>query len=187
MEADAEALPFADNSYDVVMSTVGVMFAPHHQATADELIRVCRPGGTIGLINWTPQGFIGNLFKTMKPYAPPPPPGASPAPLWGDEDHVRELFGERVTDLEMRRQKVVIDHSPTPEEFREYWKRNYGPTIAAYKFNADHPERVAALDRDFLAFLTEWNQSTEPGRTAYHAEYLLVTATKSDNQQEEQR
>jgi len=178
-EADAEALPFADDGYDVVMSSVGVMFAPHHQAAADELIRVCRPGGTIGLINWTPQGFIGNLFKTMKPYAPPPPPGASPAPLWGDEDHVRELFGDRVTDLQMRRQEIVIDHSPSPEAFREYWKRNYGPTIAAYKFNVDDPDRVAALDRDFVAFLTEWNKATEPGKTAYHAEYLLVTATKN--------
>ena len=69
---------------------------------------------------------------------------------------------------------------PTPEEFREYWKRNYGPTIAAYKFNADDPEKTAALDRDFLAFLTEWNRSTEPGQTAYHAEYLLVTGTKSE-------
>ncbi len=160
------------------MSTVGVMFAPHHQAAADELIRVCRPGGRIGLINWTPQGFIGNLFKTMKPYAPPPPPGAGPPPLWGDEDHVRELFGDRVADLEMRRQEVTIDHSPSPLEFREYWKRNYGPTVSAYKYNAENPERVAELDRDFLAFLTEWNTAAEPGRTAYHAEYLLVTGTK---------
>ena len=78
----------------------------------------------------------------------------------------------------MRRQNVVIDHCPSPLEFREYWKRNYGPTIAAYKFNADQPERVAALDRDFLAFLTAWNQSTEPGTTSYEAEYLLVTAKK---------
>ena len=74
-EADAEAMPFVDNSFDVVMSCIGAMFAPHHQATADEMIRVARPGGTIGMINWTPEGFIGNLFKTMKPYAPPPPPG----------------------------------------------------------------------------------------------------------------
>ncbi|RDH74844.1 class I SAM-dependent methyltransferase [Mycolicibacterium moriokaense] len=180
VEADAEALPFPDDSYDVVMSAVGVMFAPHHQASADELIRVCRPGGTIGLINWTPQGFIGNLFATMKPYAPPPPPGASPPPLWGDEEHVRRLFGDRVTDLEATRAHVVMDHSPSPLEFREYWKQNYGPTIAAYKFNADQPERVAALDRDFLTFLTEWNRSTEDGKTAYPAEYLLVTATKAD-------
>jgi len=179
VEADAEALPFADDSYDVVMSTVGVMFAPHHRAAADELIRVCRPGGKIALINWTPQGFIGNLFKTMKPYAPPPPPGASPAPLWGDEDHVRELFGDRVTNLELRRQEIVIDHSPSPLKFREYWKRNYGPTIAAYKFNVDNPERIADLDRDFLDFVTEWNKSAEPGKTVYHAEYLLVTGTKS--------
>jgi ubiquinone/menaquinone biosynthesis C-methylase UbiE len=182
-EADAEALPFADDGYDVVMSSVGVMFAPHHQAAADELIRVCRPGGTIGLINWTPQGFIGNLLVTMKPYAPPPPPGASPPPLWGDEDHVRELFGDQVTNLVMRRQQIVMDHSSSPEEFREFWKHNYGPTIAAYKFNAEHPDRVAALDRDFLSFLTEWNSATEPGKTAYAAEYLLVTATKSGHQQ----
>ncbi|OBK75260.1 class I SAM-dependent methyltransferase [Mycobacterium sp. 1274761.0] len=179
VEADAESLPFADDSYDVVMSTVGVMFAPHHQAAADELIRVCRPGGVIGLINWTPQGFIGNLFKTMKPYAPPPPPGASPAPLWGDENHVRELFGARVTNLLMRRREIVMDHSATPEEFREYWKRNYGPTIAAYESNVGDPDRIADLDSDFLAFLTEWNAATEPGKTAYHAEYLLVTATKA--------
>ncbi len=136
VEADAEAMPFADNSFDVVMSCVGAMFAPHHQATADELVRVVRPGGTIGMINWTPEGFIGNLFATMKPYAPPPPPGASPAPLWGDEDHVRTLFGDRVTDLTVRRQTVRMDHCATPMEFREYWKRNYGPTIAAYRFNA---------------------------------------------------
>src|SRR3954451_15756538 len=98
VEADAEALPFADDSYDVVMSTVGVMFAPHHQAAADELVRVCRPGGTIGMINWTPEGFIGQLFPTIKPYAPPPPEGANPPPLWGDERHLRGLLGARVTN-----------------------------------------------------------------------------------------
>jgi SAM-dependent methyltransferase len=177
VEADAEALPFADSSYDVVISCVGAMFAPHHQVTADELVRVVRPGGTIGLINWTPQGFIGNLFATMKPYAPPPPPGASPAPLWGDEDHVRDLFGDRVSDLTLRRQTVTLDHCTDPVGFREYWKRNYGPTIAAYRFNADQPDRIAALDKDFLQFLTDWDRG-EPGRSVWHAEYLLVTATK---------
>lgn len=178
VEADAEALPFADNSFDVVMSCVGAMFAPHHQATADELVRVCRPGGTIGMINWTPEGFIGNLFATMKPYAPPPPPDATPTPLWGDEEHVRKLFGERVTGLHVRRQTIVMDHCADPTEFREYWKRNYGPTIAAYRFNADRPERVEDLDRDFLSFLTAWNHAAEPGRTAYDAEYLLLTGIK---------
>lgn len=178
VEADAEALPFADDSFDVVMSCVGAMFAPHHQATADELVRVARPGGRIGMINWTPEGFIGKLFATMKPYAPPPPPGASPPPLWGSEEHVGTLFADRVTDLVTRRQIVRMDHCANPLEFREYWKRNYGPTIAAYRFNQDQPDRVAALDDDFLRFLTDWNQSDEPGRTAYDAEYLLVTATK---------
>ena len=102
VEADAEALPFPDKDFDTVLSCVGVMFAPHHQASADELIRVCRPGGTIGLLNWTPEGFVGQLFATMKPYAPPPPPGAQPPPLWGSEDHVRALFGDRVTDVVAR-------------------------------------------------------------------------------------
>ena len=176
VEADAEAMPFADSSFDVVMSCVGAMFAPHHQVTADELVRVVRPGGTIAMINWTPEGFIGNLFKTMKPYAPPPPPGASPAPLWGNEDHVRMLFGDRVADLSARRQTVRMAHCANPTEFREYWKRNYGPTIATYRFNEDQPERVAALDRDFLAFLTDWNRGGD--QPVWDAEYLLVTATK---------
>jgi len=178
-QGDAEALPYGDGTFDVVMSCVGAMFAPHHQETADELVRVTRPGGTIGLINWTPEGFIGNLFKTMGPYAPPPPPGATPPPRWGDEQHVRDLFGDGVTDLRMRRQNVVIDHCADPLAFREYWKSNYGPTIAVYKYNADDPEKTAALDRDFLEFLTTWNGSTETGRTHYAAEYLLVTARKA--------
>ncbi|MFD8796083.1 class I SAM-dependent methyltransferase, partial [Streptomyces vinaceus] len=92
--ADAEALPFADGEFDTVMSCVGVMFAPHHQDTADELLRVCRAGGIVGLISWTPEGFIGRMFTTMKPYAPPPPPGAQPPPLWGQEEHVRALLGD---------------------------------------------------------------------------------------------
>ncbi|WP_181783076.1 class I SAM-dependent methyltransferase [Pseudonocardia pini] len=177
-EGDAEALPYTEGTFDVVLSCVGAMFAPHHQAVADELVRVTRPGGTIGMINWTPEGFLGNLFRTMGPYAPPPPPGATPAPRWGDEQHVRELFGDQVTDLDLRRRTIVMDHSPSPTAFREYWKQNYGPVIAVYRFNADDPDRTAALDADFLRFLTEWNQADEPGRTAYTAEYLLVTARR---------
>ncbi|MDZ7886349.1 MAG: class I SAM-dependent methyltransferase [Mycobacterium sp.] len=172
-EADAEALPFEDDAFDIVMSCVGVMFAPRHQRSADELVRVCRPGGTLGLINWTPTGFIGRLFATMKPFAPPPPPGASPAPLWGDEAHVTELFGDRVADVSMRRQTVALDHCSGPLEFREYWKRNYGPTIAVYAYNADKPEQVAALDDAFLDFLASTRRD---GR--WEAEYLLVTATR---------
>ncbi len=177
IEADAEALPFADNSFDVVMSCVGAMFAPHHQVTADELVRVARPGATIGMINWTSEGFIGNLFATMKPYAPPPPPGASAPPLWGDEAHVRELFGDRVSDLTFRRQTVRMDHCSSPLEFREYWKRNYGPTIAAYRFNAEQKDRLDALDRDFLHFVATWDQGVAR-RSYWDAEYLVITATK---------
>lgn len=177
VEADAEAMPFADDSFDVVISCVGAMFAPHHRATADELIRVLRPGGTIGMINWTREGFIGNLLVTMKPYAPPPPPGASPPPLWGDEEHVTSLFGDRVSSLQMARQTVRMDHCDDPLQFREYWKRNYGPTISAYQFNAESPERVAALDEDFLDFLATWRRDDASG-AYWEAEYLLVTATK---------
>jgi SAM-dependent methyltransferase len=172
-EADAEAMPFGDDEFDVVLSCVGAMFAPRHQKVADELVRVTRPGGTIGLINWTPQGFIGQLFATMGPYAPPPPPDATPPPKWGDEEHVRGLFGDRVADLEMQRRTVRMKRHTDPLEFREYWKRNYGPTIAVYKFNAVRPDRIAALDRDFLEFLT----STSTG-AGWDAEYLLVTARK---------
>ena len=178
VEADAEALPYPDESFDVVLSCLGVMFAPHHQVTADELVRVCRPGGTIGLINWTPDGFIGNLFKVMGPYAPPPPPGASPPPKWGNEQYVRELLGDRVTGIDARRQTVVMDGFTSPIDFREYFKRNYGPTIAVYKFNAADPDRVADLDRDFEQFATRWNGSDTPGQATFDAEYLLFTARK---------
>jgi hypothetical protein len=131
------------------------------------------------MINWTPPGFIGQLFATMKPYAPPPPPGASPAPLWGDEEHVLALFGDRITDIDVQRRTVVMEHDGDPAGFREYWKRNYGPTIAVYKHNTTDPDRVAALDRDFLELLTTWNEADTPGRTRYQAEYLLVTARRS--------
>ena len=94
--ADAEDLPFEDGSFDIVMSCIGVMFAPFHQVAADELVRVCRPGGTIALLSWTPEGMIGALFRTLKDFAPPPPPGAQSPPLWGSEEHLAGLFGDRV-------------------------------------------------------------------------------------------
>ena len=175
-EADAEAMPFGDNEFDKVLSTVGVMFAPHHQESADELVRVTRPGGTIGLISWTPEGFIGQMFATMKPYAPPPPPGAQPPPMWGREDHVAELFGDRVTDLKATKKVLRVEHYEKPEDFCDYFKANYGPTIVAYKNIADDPDKVAALDRD----LTELAQKNDvgSGRTVLEWEYLLVTARK---------
>jgi SAM-dependent methyltransferase len=176
--ADAEALPFADAEFDVVLSCVGVMFAPRHQTSADELVRVCRPGGTIGLVSWTPEGFIGQLFATMKPYAPPPPPGAKPPPLWGDEDHVRALLGERITDVVARRESVRVDAFGTPEAFRDYFKANYGPTIAVYRSIADDPDKVLALDAD-LAELGRRND-VGTGATILDWEYLLLTAHRQE-------
>ncbi|MFI9771232.1 class I SAM-dependent methyltransferase [Streptomyces sp. NPDC052415] len=173
-EADAEALPFEDATFDTVMSCVGVMFAPHHQATADELVRVCRPGGTIGLLNWTPEGFIGQMFATLKPFAPPPPPGAQPPPLWGKEEHVRALLGDRVTDVEGRRRTVRVDMFREPEEFLEFFKAAYGPTIAVYRNLADDPERAAALD---AALTNLASGALQDG--AMEWEYLLLTARRS--------
>jgi len=176
-EGDAEALPYADGAFDVVLSTVGVMFAPHHQQAADELVRVCRPGGRIGLINWTPQGFVGEMFRTLKPYAPPPPPGAQPPPLWGDEQHVRALLGDRVTGVVTRRQTVTVEGFATPQAWQEYWKSVYGPTVVAYRNIADDPERTAALDRDLTALAARYDRGTTS--TVMDWEYLLLTARRA--------
>ena len=176
-EGDAEALPYPDASFDVVLSCVGVMFAPHHQQAADELVRVCRPGGRIGLVSWTPTGFVGDMFRTMKPYAPPPPPGVQPPPLWGDEDHVRGLLGDRVADVVARRQTLTIGGFASPEAWLEYWKSVYGPTIVAYRSVADDAERVAALDRDLTALAARFDRGT--GSTVFDWEYLLLTARRT--------
>jgi SAM-dependent methyltransferase len=173
---DAEALPFADGEFDTVLSCVGVMFAPHHEASAGELVRACRPGGTIGLLSWTPEGFIGQLFAAMKPYAPPPPPGTQPPPLWGDEDHVRALLGDRVTDVSVRRRSLRVGQFGTPEAFRDYFKARYGPTIAVYQGIAGDPERVAALDRDLAGLARRHASGSAPAVMEW--EYLLVTARK---------
>lgn len=174
---DAEALPYLDAAYDVVLSCLGVMFAPHHQAAADELLRVCRPGGTIGLIAWTPAGFIGQMFATMKPYAPPPPPGASPAPLWGSADHVRALFGDRVSEVTTEMRTLPVSNFGTPEAFRDYFKASYGPTIAVYAANAHDPERLAALDRDLADFARRFDRGGD--RSVFDWEYLLLTARRA--------
>jgi SAM-dependent methyltransferase len=176
-EGDAEALPYDDDSFDVVLSCVGVMFAPHHQLAADELLRVCRPEGRIGLLSWTPTGFVGELFRTMKPYAPPPPPGAQPAPLWGDEDHVRALLGDRVTDVVAKRQTLTSDLFASPEAWKDYWKTVYGPTIAVYRYVGDNPQDVAALDADLTALATRYDRGTG-STTVMDWEYLLFTARK---------
>ena len=125
------------------------------------------------MANWTPQGFIGQMFATMKPYVAPPPAGAQPPPLWGDEDHVRSLLGDRVTDLRFERRKVRVTQFAEPADFREYFKTNYGPTIAAYGQQPD-AERAAALDADLDA-LAERFDIGESGHLVLDWEYLLVT------------
>ncbi|NAZ80625.1 methyltransferase domain-containing protein [Kineococcus sp. R8] len=110
VEADAEDLPFGDGEPDAVISCVGVVFAPHHAAAAAELLRVCRPGGTLALLSWTPAGLVGQLFATMGPYAPPPPAGAQPPPRWGEEAHVRGLPGDGAEVLTAERRTLHVEH-----------------------------------------------------------------------------
>jgi SAM-dependent methyltransferase len=176
-QADAEALPFDDAEFDTVLSCVGVMFAPHHRQSADELIRVCKTGGTIGLISWTPEGFIGQLFKTMRPYAPPPPPGAQPPPLWGNEGYLRELLGERLSDVNSRREMLTVKLFQQPTDFREYFKARYGPVAAVYRAIADDPDKVAALDQELTDLAVRFTVTTATG-TQMDWEYLLLTAHK---------
>jgi hypothetical protein len=138
---------------------------------------VTRGGGRIGLISWTPEGFIGQMFLTMKPYAPPPPPGAQPPPLWGREEHVRGLFGDRVTDVQATVDALTVDAFGGPEDFLTYFKRNYGPTIAVYRSLADQPDRAAALDQELIDLAARFG-FTDGARTMAW-EYLHVTANKA--------
>jgi len=171
-EADAEALPYTDHAFDVVLSSIGAMFAPRHQRVADELVRTTRPGGTIGLLAWTPEGFLGQLMAAVKPYVPPPPAGAQPAPLWGTVAHLQELFAERVTNVRAWKEHLSVDRFSTAEQFRDYFKTYYGPIIGAYKANAEDDEATAGLDRD----LAEVARRHDLGGGAMQWEYLLFTA-----------
>jgi SAM-dependent methyltransferase len=176
VEADAEHLPFEDASFDVVMSSIGVMFAPHHQESADELVRVCRPGGTIALLSWTPEGFVGGLFRTMKPFAPAPPPGAQPAPLWGSEDHVRALLGDRVAMDSLGTGTLDVIGFSTARDFAEHFKAAYGPTIAVRK-NAEREGRAEEFDQAFQAFFDEANVGSAD-QARFEMEYLLTVASR---------
>ena len=176
VEADAENLPFPDESFDVVMSSIGVMFAPHHEASSGEMARVCRPGGTIGLLSWTAEGMIGALFRTMGPFAPPPPPGAQPAPLWGSEEHLRGLFGDRVDFHTLSRDNLEITAFERPHDYGEHFKAHYGPTITV-RANAAKDGREAELDEALRRFSDEWNLGTED-EPRFEQEYLLAVATR---------
>ncbi len=175
VEADAEALPFRAGEFDVVTSCFGAMFAPDHQRVADELVRVCRPGGTIGLASFTPESLLPDFFEVFAPYAPPPPPGALPPPLWGSERHVRELFGARTASLDLER-RVYVERAPDPEAYCTLCKETFGPVAAVYASLGDEPDRREALDAAFLEFATRSNTGAPGGPAEYPYEYLLAVA-----------
>jgi ubiquinone/menaquinone biosynthesis C-methylase UbiE len=177
-EGDAEALPFADGEFDVVTSCFGAIFAPNHRAVANELVRVCRPGGTIGMVNFTPEGTAGGFFEVLGRYALPAPPGALPPVLWGREAHVRDLFGSQVASLEMTR-RTYVETAPSVRDYCELFRQTFGPMIAIRAGLADQPERLAALDRDFMEFVTRSNRAATADRVEIPYEYLLVIAHRS--------
>jgi len=174
-EGDAEALPYPDASFDVVVSMFGAMFAPRPERVAAELVRVCRPGGRIALANWTPEGFIGHMFKLTGRHVPPPP-GMPPPVRWGDEETVRERLREGVADLQMTRRVCLFDYPFPPAEVVEFFRTFYGPTQRA--FAALDSDGQAALRSDLERLWSEHNRATD-GTTRVEAEYLEVVATRA--------
>jgi len=171
-EADAENLPFADASFDVVLSTFGVMFTPNQQRAASEMSRVCRPGGRIGLANWTPDGFIGRLFKTIGKYVPPAPGVKSPA-LWGTRAHLDTLFGSQASVA--AENKNFVFRYKSPAHWVEIFRTYYGPVLKA--FAAIDAEAREALEADLYALLDEFNVATD-GTLVVPGEYLEIIITK---------
>jgi ubiquinone/menaquinone biosynthesis C-methylase UbiE len=171
-EADAENLPFADQSFDVVLSTYGVMFTPNQEQAAREMLRVCKPGGKIGLANWTPEGFIGQMFKTMGKYVPPAPGAKSPA-LWGTKEHLETMFGDGGRVFAKIRQFTFRYKSP--EHMLEVFRNYYGPVLKA--FAALDPETRLGLEEDILALMARFNSATD-GTLVLPADYLEVVITK---------
>ena len=155
-EADAEHLPFPDGSFDAVLSTCGAMFAPDQERTASELLRVCRPGGRIGMVNWVPDGYVGELFRTIGGYLPPPP-GLRPPVQWGDPERLRELFGPEVTISAPRR--TFRWRFPSAEHQAEFFATFYGPSNKALA--ALSPDRAAALKADMVAVARRFDLSDD--------------------------
>lgn len=178
VEGDAEALPFEDGEFDVVTSCFGAIFAPNHQAVADEMLRVCRPGGTIGMANFRPVGVAGAFFELFRRHAPPLPPGALPPLLWGTEDHVRGLFGDRLPNLEMIRSSYVERSPGGPAEYRDLFATTFGPFVALRAGLESQPDRLAAFDEDFAEFTTSANSGASGGPAEYRYDYLLVVGKK---------
>ena len=170
---DAEDLPYPDASFDVVLSTLGVMFAPNQEKAAEELLRVCRPGGKIGLANWTPDSYIGNMFRTHGKHVPPPP-GIKPPPLWGTEERLRELLGEGVASLEVTRRTYMFRYL-SAGHFVEFFRSYYGPTLKA--FEALDPDGQEALAKDLKELLEHWNISGDAALIV-PSDYLEVVAVR---------
>jgi ubiquinone/menaquinone biosynthesis C-methylase UbiE len=171
-EADAEALPFADASFDVVLSTFGVMFTPNQAKAASELMRACRPGRKIGMANWTPESFIGQLFKTMGKYVAPAPGMKSPA-LWGNKPHLETLFGAKATIA--AQSKNFVFRYKSPRHWIEIFRGYYGPVVKA--FAAIDPPAREALEADLYALLDKFNIAAD-GTLVIPSEYLEVVITK---------
>jgi SAM-dependent methyltransferase len=173
-EADAEALPFPDGAFDAVLSVLGVMFAPSQERAASELLRVCRPGGKIGLASWTPDGFVGQMFRVIGRYVPPPA-GLKPPPLWGTEARLRELFGDAVSSLRVIRRHHVFRYR-SPEHWLETFRTCYGPMLTAFDaLDAAGQERLAG---DLLELAQRFNDSGDQTLAA-PSEHLDVVAIKS--------
>ncbi len=173
VQADAQALPFADGEFDIVASAAGAMFGADHQAVADELTRVCRPGGTIGMLTFTPEGMAGDFFALFDPYVPPP----EQRPIdWGVEAHVAALFGDRVAALDMTRHTYVEARAGGPQAFLDFYKQTFGPMVAVYAA-LDEPGR-AELDRAALAFVRRWDRGRD-GKAELPVEYLLTVARRA--------
>jgi len=171
-QADAEELPYADGSFDLVLSTFGVMFAPDQARAAAELARVCRSGGRMGFANWTPEGFIGQLFKTLGRHVPPPVGLQSPA-LWGVETHLRSLFGDTIESIAIKRRMFNFRYR-SAEHFVEVFRTWYGPVHKA--FAALPADVAAALNEDLLALLAARNRATDS--LVVPGEYLEVVAIR---------
>jgi ubiquinone/menaquinone biosynthesis C-methylase UbiE len=174
-EGDAEALPYDDGSFDVVATMFGAMFAPRPELIAAELKRVCRPGGSIVMANWTPTGFIGQMFKTMTSHVPPPAGMPSPL-LWGVHENVRQRFGEGISRLEAKPQMCRFTFPFSPAEVVEHFRKYYGPTQKA--FGAIDESKQAALRKD-LEQLWSSNNSASDGTTIVDSEYLEVLAVRA--------
>jgi ubiquinone/menaquinone biosynthesis C-methylase UbiE len=172
-EADAEALPFPDASFDAVVSTFGVMFTPNQDRAASELVRVCKRGGKIGLANWTPGGFIGQVFKTLGGYLPPPAGAKSPA-LWGTKARLDEMFAASASEIKVTPKQFVFRYR-SPQHFLDIFRTYYGPVLKA--FAALDTTKQDGLQHDLLALIGTMNRSGD-GTMVLPSEYLEVVVSK---------